>query len=75
MNKSKETAFLSRLEDEVDQLRRAIKELRLRKHLLAEANLDAHIAFHLAIESLTREYESKRIWLEGLKNASNGGTG
>ena len=75
MNKSKETAFLRRLEQEVDQLQRAIKELRLRKQLLADINLDAHIAFRLAIESLTREYESKRIWLEGLKNASNGGTG
>lgn len=68
-----DSVFLAGLEQEVEELRVSIEELKLRASLIDDGNRKAKTAFRLAVEALTREYKIKSGWYKGLVKCSEGG--
>lgn len=68
-----DSVFLAGLEQEVEELRVSIEELKLRSSLIDSGNRKAKTAFRLAIEALSREHKIKSDWYRGLAKCSEGG--
>ena len=68
-----DSVFLAGMEQEVEELRVSIEELKLRASLIDDGNRKAKTAFRLAVEALTREYKIKSGWYKGLVKCSEGG--
>lgn len=60
-----DSVFLAGMEQEVEELRVSIEELKLRASLIDDGNRKAKTAFRLAVEALTREYKIKSGWYKG----------
>ena len=68
-----DSVFLAGLEQEVEELRVSIEELKLRSSMIDSGNRKAKTAFRLAIEALSREHKIKSDWHKGLVRCSEGG--
>lgn len=68
-----DSVFLAGLEQEVEELRVSIEELKLRASLIDDGNRKAKTAFRLAVEALSREHKIKSDWYDGLAKCSEGG--